>query len=258
VRTGLVSLAVLLAAGHAALAPVCAAAATPPQEETQPSRVATSAASKKPVIVLDPAHGGADPGARGEGLLEKDIVLEMARTVRAELERQGYRVVMTRNDDSNPSYDERAAMANAYRDSIFITLHISSTGQPGTARAYFDQAAAAAPPAPGAATPNVASPAPPPGLLPWDQAQQTESDASRKLADAIQAHLAQLFPGSAGAAAPAAVRGLRSVAAPAAAIEIASVSVPKPESLTALAAPLATALVRGIAAFRAVDPNGAK
>jgi len=256
VRTVVFFLTVLLATGHAALTPICSGAAA--QQETPPSRAATFAASKKPVIVLDPAHGGADPGARGEGLLEKDIVLEMARSVRAELERQGYRVVLTRNDDSNPSYDERAAIANAYRDSIFITLHISSTGQPGTARAYFDQVAAAAPPAPVGAAPNAASPTPPPGLLPWDQAQQPQSDASRHLANAIQAHLAQLFPGSPGAAAPAAVRGLRSVAAPAAAIEIASVSVSKPEALTALAAPLATVLARGIAAFQALDPNGAK
>lgn len=241
-----------------ALVPICAGAA-PSQQETTPSTSTTSASSKKPVIVLDPAHGGADPGARGESLLEKDVVLQMARTVRAELERQGYRVVMTRNEDSNLSYDDRAATANAYRDSIFITLHVSSTGQPGTARAYYEPMEAASSPTPGAATPNVTSPAPSaPALMAWDEAQQAHSDASRRLADAIQAHLAQLFPGSAGAGAPAAVRGLRSVAAPAAAIEIASVAVSKPESLTALAAPLATALVRGITAFRAVDPNGAK
>ncbi len=94
------------------------------------------------MIVLDAAHGGTDTGARGEtGIVEKDVVLQIARTVRAELERQGYRVVMSRNDDSNPSYDERAAMANASRDAIFISLHIGSTGNPGTVRAFYDQLA---------------------------------------------------------------------------------------------------------------------
>ena len=87
--------------------------------------------------MINPAHGGTDNGARGQnGSVEKDVVLVFARMVRSEFERQGYRVVMTRNDDSNPSYEDRAAIANAYRDAIFISFHVSSTGQIGTARAY--------------------------------------------------------------------------------------------------------------------------
>ena len=87
---------------------------------------------------IDPAHGGTDSGARGgTGVLEKDVVLAFAKTLRAEIERQGYRAVLTRSDDSNPSYDDRAAMANGYRDVIFISLHIASTGAAGTARAYY-------------------------------------------------------------------------------------------------------------------------
>jgi len=252
-------LATLLVAGPAALAPMGADAATPQPQETPPPTGATSTPSTRPVIVLDPAHGGTDPGARGENLLEKDVVLEMARTARAELERQGYRVVMTRNDDSNPSYDERAAMANAYRDSIFISLHVSSTGKPGTARAYYEQTALANPTASGAAASNAANPPPPAsGLVLWEKAQQAHVDASHHLADAIQAQLAQLFPGSSGAAAPARVRGLRSVASPAVAIEISNVSVAKADSLISLATPLATALVRSIGAFRVPESNGAK
>ena len=88
--------------------------------------------------MLDPAHGGTDTGARGAtGVAEKDIVLQFARTVRAELVRQNIRVVTTRDDDSNPSYDARAAIANGYRDAIFISIHVSSTGNAGTARAYY-------------------------------------------------------------------------------------------------------------------------
>ena len=67
-----------------------------------------------PVIVLDPAHGGIDNGARGQsGVVEKDLVLLFARTARLALEREGFRVVMTRNDDSDPSFDDRAALANS-------------------------------------------------------------------------------------------------------------------------------------------------
>ena len=93
-----------------------------------------------PVIVLDPAHGGADTGARGpDGVVEKDLVLQIVRTMRPELERRGYRVITTRNDDSNPSYDDRAGIANAYPGAVFVSIHISSTGKPGTVRAYYDR-----------------------------------------------------------------------------------------------------------------------
>ena len=89
------------------------------------------------MVVIDPGHGGTDTGARGTTLAEKDVVLQVAKILRAELERAGYRVVMTRNDDSNPSYEDRAAAANAYRDAIFVSLHVSSTGAIGNTRAYF-------------------------------------------------------------------------------------------------------------------------
>ena len=64
------------------------------------------------------------------------MVLRFARQLRAEFERQGFRVVLTRNDDSNPSYEDRAATANAYHDAIFISLHVASTGKLGTAQTY--------------------------------------------------------------------------------------------------------------------------
>ena len=105
-----------------------------------------------PVIILDPAHGGTNTGARGEnGLVEKDLVLQIARTLQAQLENHGYRVVMTRTDDSNPSYDDRAAIANAYTDGIFITLHVGSTGKIGTVRAYYDEFWTPLPPMPSSA-----------------------------------------------------------------------------------------------------------
>jgi len=211
------------------------------------------------VIVLDAAHGGTDTGARGEtGIIEKDIVLQIARTVHAELERQGYRVVMTRNDDSDPSYDERAATANAYRDGVFVSLHISSTGKSGTVRTYYDEAATHVPPSPILAAATTKNPAPPPGLPLWEDAQQPYVDASHRMADLIQLQLAQVFSGSPAAATAAAVRGLRSVAAPGVAVEISSVSAPSADALTAAAAPVAAAIARGVAASRASGPAGAK
>jgi N-acetylmuramoyl-L-alanine amidase len=80
------------------------------------------------VVVLDPAHGGTDPGARGTGgIRESEIVLSFAREVRRALEQQGFQVVQTRQGNEDPSFDDRSATANAQRGAVFVTLHISST-----------------------------------------------------------------------------------------------------------------------------------
>jgi N-acetylmuramoyl-L-alanine amidase len=206
-----------------------------------------------PVVVIDPGHGGTDTGARGTNLVEKDVVLQVARILRAELERAGYRVVMTRNDDSNPSYEDRAAAANAYRDPIFVSMHVSSTGATGNTRAYFYQF-----PLPFQATDaSLSSDQPKQGFrtaIPWEEAQRSFSDQSRRLANLVQIELAHRFPQSPNAPTPAAVRNLRSVAAPAVAVEISSVSVSDPIALTSLSGPLAASVARGIAAFRPATP----
>src|SRR5712692_2265711 len=89
------------------------------------------------IVVLDPAHGGTDPGARGTGgIRESDIVLDFAMQVRRALELQGFQVVQTRQGNDNPSFDDRSASANAQRGAVFVTLHISSTGLQSTARVY--------------------------------------------------------------------------------------------------------------------------
>lgn len=210
------------------------------------------------MIVLDPAHGGTDTGARGEnGLAEKDIVLQIARAVREQLTRDAYRVLLTRNDDSNPSYDDRAAMANAYRDAIFVSLHVSSTGAPGTVHAYYEQFAT--PFAPAATSAGVKAAAPPSsGLTSWEDAQRPYVDASHRLADFIQADLAQSFPGSPIASITAPLRALRSVSAPAVAIEVSSVSGSTADALNATAGPIAAAIAHGISALRQTGPAGFK
>jgi N-acetylmuramoyl-L-alanine amidase len=220
---------------------------TPP-EQTPPPPVHLG-----PIVVIDPGHGGTDTGARGTTLVEKDVVLQVAKILRAELERMGYRVVMTRNDDSNPSYEDRAAVANAYRDAIFVSLHVSSTGVTGDTRAYFYQF-----PIPFRATDASLSSEPVKQgfrtAVPWEEAQRPFSDQSRRLANLVQIELAHRFPQSPNAPTPAAVRNLRSVAAPAAAVEISTVSVSDPIALTSLSGLLAASVARGIAAFRPATP----
>lgn len=229
-----------------------------PQQASAPEAPSPPPAPSGPIIVLDPAHGGTDTGARGEGgMVEKDIVLQIARTVRAELERQGFRVVMTRNDDSNPSYDDRAAVANAYRDAIFISLHVSSTGTVGTVRAYYDQLAPIPPAVVASSAKYRSQPSQTAGLTVWEDAQRPYAGASHHLADLMQIEIAGQFPGSPDTSVGAAVRALRSVAGPAVAVELSSVAAPNLNSLTGTAAPLAAAIARSITAFRA-SPSGAR
>jgi len=219
------------------------------------------AAPAVPIIILDPAHGGTDSGAHGEnGAAEKDFTLRMAREVKAELERQGFRVILTRNDDSDPSYDDRAAMANASRDAIFVSLHMASTGTAGSVRTYYDQLSAPAIAAAQAAdTAAKIAPVTPGGLVTWNDAQRPYLNASKRLAALLQILLIQKFPGSPDGAAPAAVRGLSSVAGPAVAIELSSVSAPDPGSLAdSAAAPIAETIARALNALRTASANGVK
>jgi N-acetylmuramoyl-L-alanine amidase len=238
---------------------------TPPQQPAPALNPAPPAAPVHtgPVIVINAAHGGTDEGARADnGLLEKNVVLIFARMLRSEFERQGFRVVMTRNDDSNPSYEDRAAVANAYRDVIFISLHVSSTGQLGATRTYFYQfsnpvamvsAATAAGPA-NAAGSGARSAAPPSapsiGLLVWEEAQRPYVESSHRLADVLQSALAQRFPGSPATSTRFAVRELRSVAAPAIAVEVSSVSAGDSNSLLAMGSAMAATIERSIQAVR--------
>jgi N-acetylmuramoyl-L-alanine amidase len=202
-----------------------------------PSQPATPPAAGLNIVVLDPAHGGTDLGARGTGgIHESDIVLEFAAQVRTALEAQGFQVVQTRQGNANPSFDDRSAMANAQRGAIFVTLHIASTGVPGTVRVYVMHEMA-----PGTdAT----------GLIPWDRAQVPFVSLSRKLGDQVSALLAQRFKGSPAVAQTASVRQLRTTAAPAIAVEISSVTVEDRAQLDHMAPGVADAIARGAAAFR--------
>ena len=81
------------------------------------------AGDNRPAIVIDPGHGGNDPGVTGlSGTTEKSISLQLAKMLAAELKKTA-RVVMTRQDDSDPALTDRTAVANRHRARIFISLH---------------------------------------------------------------------------------------------------------------------------------------
>jgi N-acetylmuramoyl-L-alanine amidase len=86
---------------------------------------------KKPpqrVIVIDPGHGGVDPGAIGvTGVHEKDVVMAMARELRRQLEATGrYKVVMTRERDQIVRLRDRIGIARASHGELFLSLHADS------------------------------------------------------------------------------------------------------------------------------------
>src|SRR5882762_1968972 len=228
----------------------------PPQPAPQPAQQGISPTAPLhntlAVVVLDPAHGGADQGARGStGIAESDVVLSFARLLRISLEGQGLRVLLTRQTNEEPSFDDRSKTANAQRGAIFITLHVSSTGPAGTVRVY-------SLPQEGAPVVTAAAISARPTLVRWDRAQQGYLDLSRKLAELIQIQMAQRFRGSAEIPTAAAVRQLRTIAAPAVAIEVSSVSLPDRAPLDKMAPVLADGVARAVAAFRLVYETGAK
>jgi N-acetylmuramoyl-L-alanine amidase len=79
----------------------------------------------RPLIVIDPGHGGIDNGAKGTGgELEKDVVLAFALILREKLEAQGkYRVAMTRSEDEFVALGERVRFARSRNAALFVSVH---------------------------------------------------------------------------------------------------------------------------------------
>jgi N-acetylmuramoyl-L-alanine amidase len=112
----------------------------PPEEkESAPRPSVTSTSSLSPFslaqqlglgvrkIVLDPGHGGKDPGAIANGMKEKDIVLDIAKRLVPVLQRDlGCEVILTRSDDTFIPLEERTAIANTQGADLFVSLHINA------------------------------------------------------------------------------------------------------------------------------------
>ena len=89
-------------------------------------------ASRADVVVIDPGHGGFDRGGiPGQRVPEKDMALDVALRLRRKLQAAGYKVVMTRDTDVFIPLPTRAAIANHYRNAIFICIHFNSATRDG-------------------------------------------------------------------------------------------------------------------------------
>jgi N-acetylmuramoyl-L-alanine amidase len=99
--------------------PVSAVPAEPEKPAAPPSPP-----DSRPVIVIDPGHGGPDNGTQWDGASEKNLVLAFALALRDRIDKSGkYRVVMTRTDDTFIPLDDRVKFARSQSASLFVSIH---------------------------------------------------------------------------------------------------------------------------------------
>ncbi len=82
--------------------------------------------SSQKVIVIDAGHGGSDPGASGNGIVEKELNLSVALRVQKLLEKAGIKVVMTRSGDTYPTLDERNSISAQSGADAFVSIHTNT------------------------------------------------------------------------------------------------------------------------------------
>jgi N-acetylmuramoyl-L-alanine amidase len=104
-----------------------AVADTPPvaaAPETIPAAKPAASKDPRPVVVIDPGHGGVDNGTQAGGEAEKNLVLAFGLALRDRLEKSGkYRVVMTRSDDTFIPLNDRVRIAHNEKAALFVSIH---------------------------------------------------------------------------------------------------------------------------------------
>lgn len=208
----------------------------PTAEKTAPP---PAPAGPRFLVLIDPAHGGNEVGAAiSPTLLEKDVVLSLARRVQRELANRGIAATLLRNSDITIPLDQRAVSANAARPALYVALHATSSGRGVHVFTSL-------------ADPAVLSTR---DFLPWDQAQAAFLESSLAVAGSVAAELdARKLPSS---VLPAPLRPMNNVAAPAIAVEIA----PLGDNVADISSSsyqdlVAQSIAAGIAAVRAKIPE---
>jgi N-acetylmuramoyl-L-alanine amidase len=184
------------------------------------------------LIVIDAAHGGADPGAViTPTLSEKDVVLAFARRLKATLDNQGVTTVLLRDSDSTLSFDQRTVAVNSSHAALVISVHATSSSS--VLHVYT----------------ALLTPVPRTPFLPWDTAQAAFLDQSQAAAGAIAKELSARNISSSFLS--ASLRPLNGFARPAVAIELAPAE-GKGDSLILLSyqQPIVSAVAAGIIDMR--------
>ncbi len=156
-------------------------------------------------VVIDPAHGGKDPGARiAPKLLEKDLTLLLARKLRQELQARHIVATLLRESDADLSFDQRAVAVNLAHPSVFVTLHAEPSA---TIHIYTAASNSAAAPEPDKNS-----------FLPWETAQTAFHGQSTTLATTTAMAIEKRELSA--VIQPSFLEPLHSIAAPAIAIEV--------------------------------------
>jgi N-acetylmuramoyl-L-alanine amidase len=150
-------------------------------------------------IVLDPGHGGEQKGAEGsDGLLEKEITLDVARKLQDMLRQEGLAVILTRTEDADLPLIERTAVANREKAGLFVSIHVNSSPRPqarGAETYYLAYQAADKESGALAEAENAAAGSESPGsragtdMILWDLAQSEHLRESSELAEIVQKSL---------------------------------------------------------------------
>ncbi len=119
----------LTAAANSPAVGARAAVPKPPAPKPAPVAARKPPKARKLRVVIDPGHGGRDPGARGpRGLAEKNAAFDIAKRLADKLERRlGIEVIMTRTDDRYVSLEERKDIANRQNADVFVSIHANAS-----------------------------------------------------------------------------------------------------------------------------------
>ncbi len=230
------------------------ARAPSPRQRAQRSGIRT--------VILDPGHGGNDPGAtHGEDAKEKKLTLALAKQLKARLEQTlNLRVVLTRSSDADLSLDSRSALANQYKGDLFISLHLNSSPNASArgAETYFssfDPSDAQAERAAAFENASSADPLYDLQLMLWDLAQSQYLGQSQSLAGLVQAELNDALGLRDRGVKQAPFRVLLGAAMPAVLVEFGFLSNPSEKTRlqdSGYRTELIEALVRAVARYKAM------
>jgi N-acetylmuramoyl-L-alanine amidase len=205
--------------------PAAPSAGGPPK----PAPSFTSSPASIRTIVIDPGHGGNDPGVAGpNGTTEKEVTLDVAQRLKTAIEgRLGIRVLMTRESDRIVPIDQRTALANNNKADLFISLHANASFRPSTSGATifcasFEQAgdATAQDLLKGQTLPAFGGGSRDLEMVLWDLAQIRHVDQSQAFAAVVQKQFRNRVPLSARPIQRAPLRVLESANMPAVVIEM--------------------------------------
>jgi len=107
------------------------------KKTTTSRKIAPSRVDRNKIIVIDPGHGGKDPGAIGyKKYREKVVVLQIAKKLKKILDNRGYKVYMTRSADKFVRLRNRTRFANRKKADLFISIHANAVGRKSAHRAH--------------------------------------------------------------------------------------------------------------------------